>query len=157
MGIHIKSATYNVEGFKRGMLTLHDPELEGLGDVSGKKLLHLQCHFGLDTLSWARMGADVTGVDFSEEAIITAKSLAGELGIKADFLCSNIYDLEGKLETEFDVVYTSYGVINWLHDIKEWGRIAARYLKPGGVFFMAEFHPFMWVFDDEEQNDLKVK
>jgi 2-polyprenyl-3-methyl-5-hydroxy-6-metoxy-1,4-benzoquinol methylase len=155
--IHVKSATYNLEGFKRGKSTLHTPELESLRNVSGLKLLHLQCHFGLDTLSWARMGARVTGVDFSEEAIITARALAGELDIEANFLCSNIYDLRGKLDDEFDVVYTSYGVINWLHDIKEWGRIAAHYLKPGGTFFMAEFHPFMWVFDDEDQKELNVK
>ncbi|UCB52608.1 MAG: class I SAM-dependent methyltransferase, partial [Candidatus Zixiibacteriota bacterium] len=133
--IHRKSEFYGVEGFKAGRCTLMPLEREELGDVSGKTLLHLQCHFGLDTLSWARLGARVTGVDFSEKAIDLAKSLSKELGIDADFVHSNIYHLPDVLKGEFDIAYTSHGVLCWLPDLAEWGRIIARFLKPGGTFY----------------------
>ena len=154
--IHAGSREYDLEGFLEGGSSLHSIELEALGDVSGKSLLHLQCHFGLDTLSWARMGAEVTGVDFSENAIQLARHLAERVRIPARFIHCNLYDLPEHLEGEFDIVYTSYGVINWLHDIERWGEIVHSYLKPGGTFFMAEFHPFMLVFEQEGE-DLVVK
>jgi len=154
--IHAESREYDLEGFLAGGSSLHSIELEALGDVSGKSLLHLQCHFGLDTLSWARMGAEVTGVDFSENAIQMARHLAKRLRLPAEFVHCNLYDLPRQLDCEFDIVYTSYGVINWLHDIKQWGEIVHSYLKPGGTFFMAEFHPFMLVFE-EDGDDLVVK
>ena len=109
--IHARSAFYDVEGFKKGRSTLDSIELEELGDVSGKSLLHLQCHFGLDTLSWARRGAKVTGVDFSDEAITQARSLSEETSIKANFICSNIYDLPDVIEDQFDIIFTSYGIL----------------------------------------------
>ncbi len=155
--IHEKSKFYDVEGFKSGRCTLMPLEREELGDVSGKSLLHLQCHFGLDTMSWARLGAKVTGVDFSDKAIDLAKSLSKELGINANFLCCDIYDLPKILEGEFDIVFTSYGVLCWLPDIGGWAKIVAHFLKPKGTFYIVEGHPFNNVFENErDTTDLKV-
>ncbi len=145
--IHVKSDFYDVEGFKKGKTSLNYIELEALGDVKGKSILHLQCHFGLDSLSWARLGAKVTGVDLSDKAIEYANSLKEELGLDAEFICSNIYDLKNVLDKKFDIVFTSYGVIGWLPDMDKWAEIIYHYLKPGGTFFMVEFHPFLWMFD----------
>src|SRR5205085_3637204 len=155
VGVHAKSAFYDVAGFKAGRITVAPLERAELGNVAGKSLLHLQCHFGMDTLSWARLGAKVTGVDFSEKAIELAKSLSEELGLDAHFIQSNIYDLPQVLSGTFDIVYTAYGVIGWLPDLLPWGKIIAEYLKPGGFFYIAEGHPFMWVFD-EKPTDFRV-
>jgi 2-polyprenyl-3-methyl-5-hydroxy-6-metoxy-1,4-benzoquinol methylase len=149
VAIHSASEFYDVAGFKAGENKLNALERTEVGDVSGKTLLHLQCHFGLDSLSWARLGARVTAMDYSEEAILTAQQLAAECGLDARFLCCNLYDLPQHLEGQFDVVYTSYGVLCWMPDIREWARIAASYVKPGGTFYIAEFHPFAYVFNDE--------
>jgi len=154
--LHVKSATYNMESFKAGKTSLRPIELEEVGDVAGKTLLHLQCHFGKDTLSWARLGATVTGVDFSDKAIGIARDLSAELGIPATFVLSDIYDLPNVLSGQFDIVFVSYGAIYWLNDLDEWARIAASYLKPGGVFYIAEFHPFLMVFEDAEGGSLKI-
>jgi SAM-dependent methyltransferase len=155
--IHEKSLFYDVEGFRAGNRRLHPLEIEEVGDVSGKSLLHLQCHFGLDTLSWAGRGATVTGADFSEEAIALAISLSEEVKIPARFLRANIYDLPDLLHEQFDIVFTSYGAITWLPDIYRWAEVAAGFVKPGGFFYIAEFHPFSYVFDDgAEAKGLKV-
>ena len=154
--INANSEVYDLEAFKRGEQSLHTLELEEVGDVSGKSLLHLQCHFGKDTLSWARLGAEVTGVDFSEEGIKLARSLSEELNIPAKFVLSDIYDLPNTLSGQFDIVFTSYGVLGWLPDMKRWGEIVAHFLKPGGTFYVAEVHPFIWVFDDDA-SDFNVK
>jgi len=146
--IHARSAFYDVEGFKRGRISLMNIEREEVGDVAGKSLLHLQCHFGMDTLSWARLGASVTGVDFSEKAIALARSLSQELDIPARFLQANIYDLPEMLSEQFDLVYTSYGVLGWLPDIQGWGQVVAHFLKPGATFYIVEGHPFLMIFDD---------
>ena len=147
--IHARSEFYDLEGFKAGKSNLVYPiEIEEMGDVSGKSLLHLQCHFGMDTLFWARSGAKVTGVDFSDKAINLARSLSKELGIEADFICADIYDLPENLDGKFDIVYTSGGVLCWLPDLKRWGEIIAHFLKPGGFFYILEGHPFSCVFDD---------
>ncbi len=147
---HIASEYYDVDGFKAGHDTLDEVELAGVGDVTGRTLLHLQCHFGLDTLSWARRGATaVTGVDFSEPAVEFARGLAGELGLPARFILSDVYDAPEHLDGErFDVVFTSYGAISWLPDLGKWAEVVASSLKPGGRFFIAEHHPFIWVFDE---------
>jgi SAM-dependent methyltransferase len=147
-GAHVKSAFYDVEGFIAGKDWLRPLETEEVGDVHGKSLLHLQCHFGMDTLSWARLGAKVTCVDFSDKAINLARSLSNELGIKAEFICCDIYDLPKKLKSKFDIVYTSGGVLCWLPDLVKWAEIIAHFLKPGGFFYIFEGHPFMMVFDD---------
>jgi ubiquinone/menaquinone biosynthesis C-methylase UbiE len=155
--VHFESEYYDLEGFRAGRSSLHSIEFEELGEVSGKSLLHLQCQFGLDALSWARLGAVVTGVDFSDKAIKLAKTLSKQLNIPAKFVCSNIYDLPKVLEGHFDIVFTSYGALCWLPDIEKWAEIVSRYLEKGGTFFIAEFHPFVWVFDWDEQIELKVR
>lgn len=156
-GIHEKSQFYDVEGFKQGNFRLHSLEKEELGAVRGKTLLHLQCHFGLDTLSWANLGATVTGVDFSERAINLAHSISSEMGIPATFIHSNIYDLPEVLHEQYDIIFTSHGVLSWLPDIDSWGQVIAHFLKPGGTFYVVEMHPFIAVFDDEQQSELVPK
>ncbi len=139
---------YGLAGFKRGETSLKSIELEEVGEVEGKSLLHLQCHFGMDTLSWARLGASVTGVDFSDKAIAVAKSLGDEVGIHARFICSNIYDLPQRLDERFDIVYTSYGVLCWLPDLSKWASVIEGFLKPGGMFYIVEGHPILNIFDN---------
>lgn len=131
---------------------MHRLEVEQVGDVRGKRLLHLQCHFGIDTLSWARRGAQVTGVDFSGDAIAYAQRLSVETGLAGDFVCSNVYDLRSALDAPgaFDVVFTSYGVLNWLPDLRPWAELVAHYLKPGGFFYIVESHPTARMFPIEE-------
>lgn len=145
--IHIKSDFYNVKGFKNGESSLTEVERDALGDVSGKSLLHLQCHFGQDTLSWARKGAVVTGVDFSPKAILAANELSAELGIPARFIEANVYDLPKVLDEKFDFVFTSFGSIVWLPNMDQWAAVVNNHLKPGGTFFIAEFHPTFYLFD----------
>lgn len=147
---HKKSDFYRLEDFKKGWNSLKSIELEGLGDVKGKSLLHLQCHFGQDTLSWARMGAEVTGVDFSPEAIKLARELNDELGLDATFIESNILELDEKLKGQFDIIFTSYGTICWLGDLEKWAKTINHYLKPDGTFFIADFHPILNMFDWEK-------
>ncbi len=130
-----------VDRLRDGGTTLKDTELDELGDVAGRSLLHLQCHFGLDTLSWAKRGAAATGVDFSEEAIALARSLSRELGVDAEFICADIYDLSQVLDGQFDIVYTSYGVLPWLPDLERWAGTVAHFVKPGGTFYIVEGHP----------------
>ena len=155
--IHAEKGGYDVPAFKAGKCSLKPFELEEVGEVSGKTLLHLQCHFGMDTLSWARRGALVTGADFSDRAIAQARDLARQVGMQARFICSDLYALPEVLEGRFDIVFTSYGVLCWLRDLQRWAEIAASYLKPGGTFYIAEFHPFMQVFDDEDPAELHVR
>jgi len=145
--IHLESEMYDLENFKKGKTSLNAIELEGLGEVKGKKLLHLQCHFGLDTLSFARMGAKATGVDLSPVAIQTAKDLNTELGLDAEFMVSNVLELEEHLKGQFDIVFTSYGTIVWLPDLTKWAKIINHFLKPSGIFYIAEFHPIINMFD----------
>jgi 2-polyprenyl-3-methyl-5-hydroxy-6-metoxy-1,4-benzoquinol methylase len=146
--VHKESDFYNVASFINGTTSLNKTELDELGSVKGKSLLHLQCHFGLDTLSWAREGAVVTGVDLSDEAIAYAKKLSAQANITAEFITCNIYDLKQHLNKEYDIVFTSYGVIGWLPDLNKWASIISHFLKPGGTFYIAEFHPVVWMLDD---------
>lgn len=147
--VHKDSSFYDLAGFKAGTDVLTSIELSEVGNVSGKKMLHLQCHFGMDSLNWARMGAKVTGVDLSDEAIKEARQLNDELGLDAEFICCNVYDLKQHLKGQFDIVFTSYGVVGWLPDLDQWAGLIAHYLKPGGLFYIAEFHPVVWMFDDD--------
>ncbi len=147
--IHIKSAFYNIDKFKAGSTSLNPVELRELGDVTGKKLLHLQCHFGMDTLSWARSGAITTGLDFSDKAISAAKQIASEIGVESQFVCCNVYDTGLHISDKFDIVFTSYGTIGWLPDLNKWAEEIVQRLKPGGIFYMVDFHPVVWMFDDE--------
>jgi SAM-dependent methyltransferase len=147
--LHKPSRFYDIESFKAGKSSLKPLELAEVGDVAGKSLLHLQCHFGMDTLSWARLGAHVTGADFSDEAIILARTLADELNIRARFVRSNVYDLPAALEDKFDIVYTSYGVLSWLPELDPWAEVIAHFLKPGGFFYIAEYHPFIFMLGED--------
>ncbi len=157
--VHAAGAFYDLDGFRAGGVRLRDDEIAAIGDVSGRTLLHLQCHFGIDTLSWARLGAIVTGADFSPAAIRLARELALELGFPdARFVESNVYDLPAALEGTFDVVYTSRGVLGWLPDIRAWAQVVAHFVKPGGVFYISEIHPVANVFENEgvEPGELRL-
>ena len=145
--IHAASDFYDIEGFKAGRITLSEIEQEEIGSVTGKSLLHLQCHFGLDTMSWARLGALATGVDISDAAIDLARELNDELQLDARFLRANIYDLPALPNAQFDFVYTGIGALCWLPDLTAWDHIVARHLKPGGTFYLLEIHPMSLVFE----------
>src|SRR3954453_19204585 len=159
--IHVGSDFYDVKSFRDGTrpIRVRDYEIDEVGPVQGKSLLHLQCHFGLDTLSWARLGARVTGADFSQAAIGAARSLADEVAIAADFVVSNGYELPANLDRQFDIVYTSRGVLGWLPDIRAWANVVAHFVKPGGFFYITEIHPVANVFDDENvgPGELRLK
>jgi len=146
---HVGSAFYDVDSFLKGKSSLNDIELALLGNMEGKSVLHLQCHFGQDSISMARMGARVTGVDLSDHAIEKARELTEELNADAKFTCCDIYDLPNHLDETFDIVFSSYGTIGWLPDLKPWASIISRYLKPGGRFVFAEFHPIIWMYDND--------
>lgn len=148
--IHFESKFYDVESFKKGKCTLLDVEVEEVGNVAGKSLLHLQCHFGQDTLSWGRLGAKVTGMDFSEKAIDQAILLAKELDIPARFICCDVYELARHLDEKYDIVFTSAGVLEWLPDLRRWADIISHFLKPNGIFYIHEFHPAAGMFDDAD-------
>lgn len=146
---HLKSNFYDVDGFLKGKSSLNEIELELLGDVKGKNILHLQCHFGQDTISLARLGANVTGIDLSDKAIESANDLAEKSNVEANFICCDIYDLPNHLDQQFDIVYTSYGTIIWLPDLDKWSGIVSKYLKPEGKFVFVEFHPVVWMLDED--------
>jgi SAM-dependent methyltransferase len=149
--IHVASGFYDVKGFLAGATTLRQFELEEMGDVDGMALVHPQCHFGLDTLSWARRGARITGIDFSAPAIAAAREVAARAGIEAEFVRANVYDAVAALDgRQFDVVYTGIGAIIWLPDIDRWAKTMGELLVPGGRFYLAEFHPVTQMFADEE-------
>ncbi len=145
--IHSKSAMYNLDAFKKGKTSLMPYEIDALGDVKGKSLLHLQCHFGQDTLSWSRAGAKCTGIDLSDEGIALAQQLNDELGLDAKFTQCNVLETSAHVKETFDIVFTSYGVIGWLPDLKPWGKMISERLTSGGTFYMVEFHPIVWMFD----------
>jgi SAM-dependent methyltransferase len=138
---HIESEFYDVAGFLAGNTSLREIELAELSDVRGRKLLHLQCHFGLDTLSWARRGAICTGVDISPVAIRQARELAQRTKLDAEFVCSDVYGFNRGSARLYDIVFTSYGAICWLPDLDKWAEVVASNLAIGGVFYMVEFHP----------------
>jgi len=157
--IHLQAPWYRVAELRAGTKAL-DPLVTGeVGAVAGQRLLHLQCHFGVDTLCWARLGAEVTGVDFSARAIAAARDLAQDLGLPATFVQSDLYALPAALDTagSFDLVFSSWGVLVWLPDLTRWAQIIAAYLKPGGRFYLAESHPFLNVFyNDDDAQGLQV-
>jgi SAM-dependent methyltransferase len=137
---HLAHGLYPSDAVESGTYDVREPEVGELGDVRGRRLLHLQCNAGADTLAWARRGADVTGVDFSEVAIREARRLADATGLGARFVCADVYDLPGDLGT-FDVVYTSMGVLWWLPDLDRWAAVVAGLLRAGGRFYVFEIHP----------------
>lgn len=146
---HVKSEFYDMDNFLNGSSSLNPFELALLGDLNGKSVLHLQCHFGQDSISLSRMGANVVGVDLSDKAIDTAKQIALQTNSSAQFICCDIYDLPQHLDQQFDILFTSYGTIGWLPDLNKWAGIISKHLKPGGQFVFVEFHPVVWMFDND--------
>jgi 2-polyprenyl-3-methyl-5-hydroxy-6-metoxy-1,4-benzoquinol methylase len=146
--VHLESAFYRMGDFLAGSSSLNDIELDLLGNLKDKSILHLQCHFGQDSISLSRLGAAVVGVDFSDKAIEEAGKLADKLKVSTRFICSDVYELPNKLKEKFDIVFTTYGTIGWLPDIDRWAKVVATFLKPGGSLVFAEFHPVVWMFDD---------
>jgi 2-polyprenyl-3-methyl-5-hydroxy-6-metoxy-1,4-benzoquinol methylase len=145
---HLNSDFYDMPGFMEGKTSLNPIELRLLGNIQGKSILHLQCHFGQDSISLARMGARVTGVDLSDKAIESAQKIAKETHSNAQFICCDIYDLPNHLDEKFDLVFTSYGTIGWLPNLDAWASVISAFLKPKGQFVFVEFHPVVWMFDD---------
>jgi SAM-dependent methyltransferase len=144
---HVASRFYDVEGFKAGRDPLRPFEVDEVGDVTGRSLVHLQCHFGQDTLGWARRGARVVGLDFSGEAVVAARALAADCGLDAEFVAADVYDAAAAFGgRRFDVVYTGFGALVWLPDIERWARVVADLLAPGGFLYLAEFHPLTGIF-----------
>jgi SAM-dependent methyltransferase len=147
--VHVESEFYDIPGFIAGGTSLNPIELEFLTNLEGKKVLHLQCHFGQDTIALNRLGAEVVGVDLSDVSIEKARDLAEKTNSTATFICCDVYDLPNHLNDTFDIVFTSYGTIGWLPDLDKWANVISRFLKPGGSFVFAEFHPVVWMFDDD--------
>lgn len=151
--LHLASDYYDLEAFRSGKDPLRPFELAEVGDVTGRSLLHLQCHIGLDTLSWARHGASrVVGLDFSEPAVEAARDLAAELGLSADqasFVAADVYDAASAVpDSSYDIVYTGVGALCWLPDIQRWAETAAALVAPGGFLYLSEFHPLADILDD---------
>jgi SAM-dependent methyltransferase len=152
VSIHLRDngAIYPIDAFRAGADTLMPIEAAEIGDVSGRRVAHLQCHFGLDTLSLARRGADVTGLDFSSSAVAGARALAGEAGLSASFVEGDVYKARSLLSDEFDMVYVTWGAIIWLPDVRRWAQVVASLLKPGGHLYLAEGHPFLRQLEEED-------
>ena len=148
---HLKSDFYDNEAFLAGKSSLNSIELDLLGEIKNKSVLHLQCHFGQDSISLSRMGANVTGIDLSDQAIAKAQEFSETLGLNTSFINCDLYDLPNHLDQQFDIVFSSYGTIAWLPDLMKWAQLIHQFLKPGGVFVFVEFHPVIWIFDDEFQ------
>ena len=146
--VHWKHPEYKVKEFLAGWNSLKAIEKDLLGDVDGTDLLHLMCQFGMDTLSFARLGANVTGVDISDQSIVRAHELAKLAGIEAEFYRSDVLDLIGVIDRKFDVVYQSYGTMCWLADLPNWAKIVAHYLKPGGRLLLIDDHPIVCIDED---------
>ena len=148
VGFHVGTKFYDVQGFLDGRCTLGPVEVRALGNVAGKRILHLQCHFGLDSLSLSRMGGIVTGVDFSDAAIEKARQLAEETGLSAEFHCANVYSVGDVLEHQsFDLVFASHGVFCWIPDLQRWFSVASAMLKPAGRVFVVDGHPVLDMID----------
>jgi SAM-dependent methyltransferase len=156
--LHLLSPDYDVPGFKAGRIALRPHEIADLGDVSGKQLVHLQCHLGLDTLSWARLGAHVTGLDFSPAAVKAATTLAQEIGVAARFVTADVYDAPASLShATFDIVYTGVGALCWLPDLQRWAEVVHHLLRPGGQLYLFEFHPLKWMIEGGAPNDILIR
>jgi len=152
-GIHVESQFYDVDGWLRDQTGPPAREIEALGDLTGLRLVHLQCHFGLDTMQWARVGADVTGLDFSPAAIDAARNIARRAGFedRARFVCANVFDAVEALEHDtFDVVCVTLGALCWLPSVERWANQVGALLKPGGRLYLHEAHPVSWALHDEQ-------
>ncbi len=151
VAIHLGPRGYDLSRLRAGHGRFTPIEEAALGPVAGKRVLHLQCHFGADTLKFAQRGAEATGIDFSPAAIAAANALAGELNLPARFILSDVYDAPTALPepASFDLVFASWGTICWLPDVTRWAEVIAHFLRPGGTFVFADFHPVALTLDDE--------
>lgn len=148
--VHFDSDFYDNKSFIAGRNALNDIELDLLGDVTGKSVLHLQCHFGQDTISFDRLGASrAVGIDLSDVSVDKARQLAEATDSKAEFICCDIYDTRKHTQELFDIVFSSYGTIGWHPDMDKWADVVVNSLKPGGTFVFAEFHPVIWMYDEK--------
>jgi SAM-dependent methyltransferase len=145
-----KAGGYRVNAFLAGEDNLHPIEDREIGDVSGKRIAHLQCHFGIDTLCLARRGATCAGLDFSPAAIAAARDLQRQTGFDAEFFEANAYDARSVLNGDFDIVYVTWGAINWLPDIAQWAKVVASLLRPGGFLYLLEAHPSLITLDEND-------
>lgn len=150
VALHSEGDIYSVETFLGGECILDPLVRSEIGDVAGKSIVHLQCHFGLDTLSLARLGARVTGVDFSPRGIATARRLSADSGVAGTFVESRIEEAPATISERFDMAYVTWGALNWLPDLKPWAETIAALLKPGGFLYLAEFHPLAQAIDMNE-------
>jgi 2-polyprenyl-3-methyl-5-hydroxy-6-metoxy-1,4-benzoquinol methylase len=140
--LHAGSELYDLDGLRSGRDAMRPHEVVEIGGVSGRDLVHLQCHIGTDTLSWARRGARTVGLDFSSNSIEVAGRLAAECGVDIEFVCADVYDALGALgHRRFDTVYTGIGALNWLADLRGWARVVEGLLRPGGTLYLSEIHP----------------
>jgi SAM-dependent methyltransferase len=157
---HAQSVDYAVQRFVDDPTFLSDVvrfDLPRLGDIRGLKGVHLQCHIGTDTLSLSRLGARMTGLDFSGAAIVEARALAARLGADVDFVESDVYSAVDVLGREtYDLVFTGIGALCWLPDVRRWAGVVASLLRPGGRLFIREGHPMLWSMEDREDDQLVV-
>jgi len=153
--VHFRHPDYKVKEFLKGSSTLKDLELKEVGEVKGKTLLHLMCQFGLDTLSWARRGAQVTGVDISDKSIEYAKMLTKKTNLKANFIRADILDLMGQIGSKFDIIYQSYGTLCWLSDLNKWAETVTYFLRPGGMLHLIDFHPIAVPWEEKDVSYFK--
>jgi SAM-dependent methyltransferase len=147
--VHYRHPDYLVREFLEGRSTLKSVELAEIGDVRGKALLHLFCQFGLDTLSWVRQGAIVTGVDISDTSIRLANELKEKAGLAAEFIHSDVLELIGTIDRTFDIVFQSYGTLCWIADVNRWAQVIVHHLKPGGIFYIIDGHPITHIYQVE--------
>ncbi len=147
VSVHVRGGFYDVDAWRAGRESLQPFEIVEVGEVKGRSLVHLQCHFGMDTLSWARRGAQVTGLDFSPAAVEAARGLAEEAALPARFVCANVYDAVEALGRTYEIVYTTHGVLGWLPDLRRWAEVVDALLRPGGFVYLSEFHPVSWCLD----------
>jgi SAM-dependent methyltransferase len=150
--IHARDSTgdYMLDRFRAGEDALHEIEAAELGDVSGKRVLHLQCHIGRDTLCLARRGAVATGLDFSSAALKVARELARDAGLEAKFVQGRVEEAPELTPGPFDLVFSTWGTICWLPDLKPWARAISGTLRPGGELYLADSHPSFNLFEVEE-------
>ena len=137
------AASSAVNRFRAGEDLLYELIRSEIGDPTNKRIVHLQCHIGIETLCLARRGAIVTGLDFSLPAIAGAQALAAETGVPATFVCASLYDAPAVLKEKFDIVFVSWGSLNWLPDIRRWAEVIGALLAPGGYLYLIEQHPFV--------------
>lgn len=148
--VHAASSWYDLNAVREGKCKLRQYEIDEVGDVEGKRLLHLMCQLGTDTICWARRGASTVGMDFSPRAVDVANSLSDELALDARFVCADVLSLPDALPIEpFDIVYTSRGILRWIPNLTRWAEVIAQYLAPQGFFYMTEIHPVAKALSDD--------